>query len=224
MGELHAFARELELSPRAFDRDHYDVPAHRVTAAVSLGAQPVSAKQLISVLRSSGLRVPARRRSDKALPVLRARWHNTYPGDLELGESVLRRWSEPHRRYHGPTHLLACLTALDHLAVRVAGIPPSEEVQLAAWFHDAVYDGELGVDERASAHLAQQSLGGALGDEVSRLVLLTEQHVAGPGDLDGCLLVDADLSILAAAPDHYGQYVTEVRQEYSRVSDTKVGS
>ena len=36
--------------------------------------------------------------------------------------------------------------------------PPSLPVVLAAWFHDAVYDGEPGADEQASADLARSRL------------------------------------------------------------------
>ena len=40
--ELHAFAERLGLPPRAFHRDHYDVPAELRDDAIALGAQPVS--------------------------------------------------------------------------------------------------------------------------------------------------------------------------------------
>ncbi|MEV0589637.1 DUF4031 domain-containing protein [Nonomuraea sp. NPDC050310] len=54
--ELHAFARELGVPPRAFDRDHYDVPSTVHARAVSLGAEPVSSQELLRRLVASGLR------------------------------------------------------------------------------------------------------------------------------------------------------------------------
>ena len=54
---------------------------------------------------------------------------------------------------------------------------------------------------------------------MARLVRLTEQHRPGAGDDDGELLSDADLGILAAAPDRYAGYVATVRREYAHVPD-----
>ncbi|OLT27392.1 hypothetical protein BJF83_02145 [Nocardiopsis sp. CNR-923] len=56
--ELHAFARALGLRPRAFDRDHYDVPEHLHARAVELGAEHVSGRELVTRLRACGLRRP----------------------------------------------------------------------------------------------------------------------------------------------------------------------
>ncbi|MBB5432026.1 DUF4031 domain-containing protein [Nocardiopsis composta] len=54
--ELHAFARELGVPPRAFERDHYDVPETLYDRAVRLGATPVSSRELVARLVASGLR------------------------------------------------------------------------------------------------------------------------------------------------------------------------
>ncbi|MCY7397063.1 MAG: DUF4031 domain-containing protein [Nocardioides sp.] len=54
--ELHAFAASLGIPPRGFDRDHYDVPAQRYDAVVAAGAVPVSSRELVRRLVTSGLR------------------------------------------------------------------------------------------------------------------------------------------------------------------------
>ncbi|MFE3457377.1 DUF4031 domain-containing protein [Nocardiopsis aegyptia] len=64
--ELHAFARGLGVSERAFDRDHYDIPAHLHERALALGAELVSGRELVTRLRAAGLRRPKRPR--RALP------------------------------------------------------------------------------------------------------------------------------------------------------------
>ncbi|NHC46755.1 DUF4031 domain-containing protein [Motilibacter aurantiacus] len=56
--ELHAFAERLEIPRRAFQGDHYDVPAELRERAIELGAEPVSGRELIVRLRASGLRKP----------------------------------------------------------------------------------------------------------------------------------------------------------------------
>jgi len=96
-------------------------------------------------------------------------------------------------------------------------------VLLAAWFHDGVYDGQPGAEER-SAHWAEESLAGlgvaaATVAEVGRLVRLTETHRPTDDDANGCALSDADLAILAAPPERYEEYAADVRREYAHVPD-----
>lgn len=56
--ELHAFAELLGAPRRAFDRDHYDLPAERFAHAVRLGARVVTSREIVTVLHRSGLRRP----------------------------------------------------------------------------------------------------------------------------------------------------------------------
>jgi hypothetical protein len=44
--ELHDFAARIGAPPRAFDRDHYDVPSERYADAVAAGAVEVGSKEL----------------------------------------------------------------------------------------------------------------------------------------------------------------------------------
>ena len=156
--ELHAFAAAAGIPERAFDGDHYDVPEARHADLVAAGAIPVEGGILVRKLIASGLRIPARRRG-KALKVpLLHRWQDILPGHDALFLDLLDRWGEEHRNYHGRTHLLAVLEALDQLT-EPAAVPRT--VQLAAWFHDAVYRGVAGQDEEESARLAEDRLAGA---------------------------------------------------------------
>ncbi|MFI2564178.1 DUF4031 domain-containing protein [Paenarthrobacter sp. NPDC018779] len=221
LDELHAFAAAAGVPERAFDGDHYDVPERRYDDLVKAGAIPVEARILVRKLIASGLRIPARERS-KALTVpLMERWNSTYPGHEELGLELLERWGEATRKYHGRTHLLAVLEALDTLTDPAL---PARTVALAAWFHDAVYEGVAGQDEEESARLAEDRLtaaGLAPGDvaEVARLVRLTDKHSPEPGDHAGALLCDADLSVLGGDDQSYARYVAAVREDYAHVSD-----
>ncbi len=61
--ELHAFARELGIPERGFDRDHYDVPDEWYDEAVAAGAVPVSSRELIMRLVAAGLRRRKRSRA-----------------------------------------------------------------------------------------------------------------------------------------------------------------
>jgi hypothetical protein len=55
-GELHEFAERLGVPPRAFERDHYDVPADLYEPALALGAEPVGCQELVARLIRAGLR------------------------------------------------------------------------------------------------------------------------------------------------------------------------
>lgn len=56
--ELHAFARSVGIPDRGFDRDHYDVPSEAYAAMLAAGAHAVTSRELVSRLRSAGLRRP----------------------------------------------------------------------------------------------------------------------------------------------------------------------
>ena len=64
--ELHEFAARLGIARRAFEGDHYDVPAELVDAAVAAGAHPVPTRELLRRLQVAGLRTP-KRRGEKVL-------------------------------------------------------------------------------------------------------------------------------------------------------------
>ncbi|MFJ5550047.1 hypothetical protein [Streptomyces sp. NPDC093225] len=134
---------------------------------------------------------------------------------------LLRAWAEPQRRYHTTAHLAAVLDHVDVLADHATDLPA---VQLAAWFHDAVYRPDRSENEERSAALAERALpelgvAPARTAEVARLVRLTVTHDPAPGDRDGEVLCDADLAVLAGTPEAYSAYAAAVRDEYGFVPD-----
>ena len=54
--ELHDFADRLGIPRRAFQGDHYDIPAWARDEAIALGAVPVDSRELVRRLRAAGLR------------------------------------------------------------------------------------------------------------------------------------------------------------------------
>jgi predicted metal-dependent HD superfamily phosphohydrolase len=144
-----------------------------------------------------------------------------WPGPGPIGADLLRRYGEPHRRYHTTEHLAAVLDHVDELAAEAGD---AEAVRLAAWFHDAVYDPSRGDNEERSAVLAERMLADTdlpaeTIAEVARLVRLTTTHDPRDDDHNGAVLCDADLAILAAPPDRYAAYAASVREEYAAVPD-----
>ncbi|WP_135451578.1 hypothetical protein [Mycobacterium sp. DL99] len=136
-----------------------------------------------------------------------------------LRDDLLARWSESHRRHHNVAHLHEVLDAIDVLAGDGLQFD-REAVELAAWFHDAIYDVGRNDNEDRSAMLARQMLDGSPDcDEVARLVLATKFHKVDNGDANAAVLSDADLSVLGAPAVRYRQYADAVRDEYAAVPD-----
>ena len=54
--ELHEFAERLGVPRRAFQGDHYDIPAELREQALALGAEAVPARVLLARLKAAGLR------------------------------------------------------------------------------------------------------------------------------------------------------------------------
>jgi predicted metal-dependent HD superfamily phosphohydrolase len=94
-------------------------------------------------------------------------------------------------------------------------------VQLALWFHDAIYDPRAQDNEERSARWADEVLGAAGASPASaarvRALVLATRHAAVPEDPDAQLLVDVDLSILGAAPGRFAEYERQIGVEYSWV-------
>ncbi|HWS59278.1 MAG TPA: hypothetical protein VN257_12110 [Actinotalea sp.] len=144
-----------------------------------------------------------------------------------VGETLLERWSDPHRHFHNVRHLADVLARVDELAEETH---EPDLVRLAAWYHGAVFDAAENVayahrggeDERASAVLAREELTGlgvreAAVERVVELVVALSRHVSRPDDFDCAVLCDADLAMLAADPQRYKAYLTELRAEYAHL-------
>lgn len=143
--------------------------------------------------------------------------------DQQLRDRLLAAYDDPGRAYHDRRHLAEVLTRIGEIDPRAG-----EAVLLAAWFHDSVYDiragSANGSNEERSARWAESELADAgapeaLAAEVARLVRLTESHDARQDDVNGQVLCDADLAILAADPSRYAEYVAGVRAEHAHLSD-----
>ena len=126
-------------------------------------------------------------------------------------DDIVARYAEPHRHYHTLEHV-------EDVVARVRGT----EVELAAWYHDVIYDTRANDSEARSAAYARARLLELCAPddviaEVERLILLTAGHHAD--DARGRELIAADLAILTSDRARYERYVRDVRAEYAHVDD-----
>jgi predicted metal-dependent HD superfamily phosphohydrolase len=152
------------------------------------------------------------------------RWRSVWRqlGASHADETLFRKlvdgYSEPHRRYHTTRHLEECFAHLDDVR---SFAERANEVELALWFHDAIYDTSREDNEARSAEWARVSVllaGLSLeqAERVARLVMSTTHDAVAVGT-DAQLLVDIDLGILGADAARFDEYEVQIRQEYSWV-------
>lgn len=139
----------------------------------------------------------------------------------ELFRFLVEAHRVPERHYHTLDHVLDCLRKFDALRERA---PSPLAIELAVWFHDAIYDSRRADNEEKSAELAYQQLQQAgveerLAAKVRDLVVAT-RHDAEPVGTDQALLVDVDLSILGQPDEVFDRYEAAVRREFDWVTDT----
>lgn len=143
------------------------------------------------------------------------------PTDHLLG-SLLIRLAEPLRRYHTAVHVMWVLRHVHAIGHLLSDPRQLAEVELAALYHDAVYDPRRTDNEALSADLAAAAAAdlGWSGDRcrsVHRLVMATATH--RPQSVDEAVLVDADLAVLGGEPRSYTAYVNGIRAEYAHVDN-----
>lgn len=158
---------------------------------------------------------------------LAARYGCAGPAAEAALQELEAAYAEPHRAYHMLDHIAA---VLDLLAVHGADALDRDSLVLAILFHDVVYDPARSDNESASADLAVSrltalGLPAAMIDKVKRLIIAT-QHGASVGSdspSDTALLLDLDLSVLAAPAGDYRAYAQAIRREYADYPDALYG-
>lgn len=124
-------------------------------------------------------------------------------------------YSKPDRHYHSARHISACLTQFDSDRLLVQR---PEEIEIALWFHDAIYDTRRNDNERRSADWAADYLAseGAAVDTIARVhaLIMATRHDTPVSDCDQQLLVDVDLGVLGQPVRVFDRYDADIRREY----------
>jgi predicted metal-dependent HD superfamily phosphohydrolase len=137
-------------------------------------------------------------------------------------DQVRKDYSEPNRQYHTIEHIGSLLHQLEKHGQAVVD---RDAVVLAILLHDVVYDPLRHDNEEKSAALAGARLAflGFPGGVIAKV----EQYINATkhaqdfvtADCYLAVLLDLDLSTLAAAPAEYRAYSQANRREYAHVPD-----
>lgn len=159
------------------------------------------------------------------MDALHERWRRTWAlaglrADDRLLDGLVASYAEPHRAYHTLHHIGECFAHLDAYPI---AIDDRLAIELALWFHDAVYDTRAHDNEQKSAELARSALPAfdvTTLDRIEALILAT-RHDTVPDDPGEQMMADVDLAILGAPAERFEEYETQIRREYAWVDEVE---
>jgi len=134
---------------------------------------------------------------------------------------IVLYYGESGRYYHNLTHIEQVLATIDEFKQLANDYPA---IQLAAWFHDIIYntrtpDNEVQSAVHAEAVLTNLSIPAETIHKVNQMILATAKHLNPTGDPDTAILLDADLAIFGSEPADYERYAEAVRKEYGHIPE-----
>lgn len=138
-----------------------------------------------------------------------------------IGTDLLDRYGESGRLYHTIDHINHCLGEFDQVRDDCS---QADAVELAIWFHDAVYNFPAVENEKLSAafflEVSDEVVESAFRHKVAALVMATE-HLEVPTDADQRILVDVDLSSFGLPWEQFAADGKNIRQELHYLSDAR---
>jgi predicted metal-dependent HD superfamily phosphohydrolase len=145
-------------------------------------------------------------------------------GDAEIAyRNLYALYTEPQRFYHNITHIRDCLIQL-HKHLEELQDDSCNRIELAIWFHDAIYDTKRNDNEEKSADFACEAIRAIKNSDLEltvRELILDTKHKKMPRTIDGQILCDIDLSILGQNENVFDQYDANIRKEYAWVPEAE---
>ncbi|MGH2537556.1 MAG: metalloprotease family protein [Candidatus Promineifilaceae bacterium] len=181
----------------------------------------------LALARDSGPEIAIYAPPAAGRPAMAERWRRLMAGlgaEPAAAEALFaeleRRYTASERHYHNFRHIGSVLEMLDELRPLACNF---SAVQLAAWFHDVIYDARANDNEAQSAAFARAALDrlglpAELALRVSQLILATT-HQAPSDDVDAQLLMDADLASFASDEITFGRQNAAIRREFDWVPE-----
>ncbi len=127
-------------------------------------------------------------------------------------------YADPPRAYHNLNHIADCLGVMDQMPEATG-----PAIELAIWYHDAIYDPFSKTNEQDSALFMRRAatdmgIANEIIDAAASLILITANHqqAASP---DEQVIADIDLSIIASPAPAYDRYALAIRKEYKDVEE-----
>lgn len=152
-----------------------------------------------------------------------ALWARCLDRDELEGANVLNQlaqlYAEPHRHYHTLGHIRHCLNEFDRAS---ALMDHPDAVELALWFHDAIYVSGAKDNERRSADLFRKyssSLADAIFQQRIDDLIMVTTHSGLPRQHDEQFIVDIDLSSFGLPWEAFMRDGLRIRAEFVHLED-----
>ena len=137
-------------------------------------------------------------------------------------QQLVDAYAEPQRLYHTLSHIQHCLTMFEEVHEL---LNHADSVELAIWFHDAVYVPGASDNEQCSADwfmaLTKDSFGNDLRDSVYALIMATLHGGCDITDHDAKFMVDIDLSSFGMPWPIFCHDSEKVRAEFPGMADAE---
>jgi predicted metal-dependent HD superfamily phosphohydrolase len=135
---------------------------------------------------------------------------------------LVKHYNQPGRYYHTLEHVEAILDTIGPLESEAQEY---DTLQLAVWFHDVIFeplgkDNEARSAEYAFIRLREMGLAEETASRVAELIMMTTDHQAPEDDIDGQILIDADLAPFGLDKVQFDQQSVAIRKEFSQISDS----
>jgi predicted metal-dependent HD superfamily phosphohydrolase len=142
------------------------------------------------------------------------------PDGRAVYAELARLHGEPLRHYHTLDHIDDCLRRLDRVAPL---LNDPDAVELALWFHDAVYEMDCGTNEERSAELFDKLAQGADAGFRRRVrgLIMATRHMGGERNHDRRFIVDIDLAGFGAPWDEFMRNGALLREESPAKTDAQ---
>ncbi len=139
----------------------------------------------------------------------------------ELFVDLVAHYEGNGRYYHTLHHIQNVLETIESFQACAQNI---RAIQLAAWFHDVIYDVHRTDNEMQSAIYAETVLNkvGVPAEtiaNVGHMIRATKHNRACPADIDCQIMLDADLATFASDWETQEEIERAIRQEYAFVPD-----
>ena len=138
---------------------------------------------------------------------------------IETAAIVINKHQEHHRHYHNTRHLSFCLAQQSQAQ---SAMDEPDIVELALWFHDAVYLPNASDNEAQSAALFAQLTRGQLSESlinsVSEIIPATN-HQTAPESQSEAYVLDIDLASIGLPWEEFNRDNEALRAEVPRIHD-----
>jgi len=136
-------------------------------------------------------------------------------------ELLIEQHQKPKRKYHNITHVSYMLQGFKNACSK---IPYNETIEIAIWFHDAIYDPLKEDNEEQSAELAYNqcilnNIEEKIANNIKQLIMATKHGLIKPKNTEEKIIADLDLAVLGLDFQTFKKYGKAIKEEFTIINE-----